>query len=51
MHWLSGYFYMEAKIGHSDKRTKTTDHKRNEKFFGEFKVEPVEGKLRRYKSN
>jgi hypothetical protein len=42
---------MEAKIRHSDKRIKTTDHKRNEEFLGEFKVEPVDGKLRRYESN
>ena len=30
MHWFSRYFYMEAKIGPSDKRIKTADHKRNE---------------------
>jgi hypothetical protein len=42
---------MKAKIGDSDKRIKSTDHKRNEEFLGEFKVEPVDGKLRRYKSN
>jgi len=46
MHWLSRYFYIEAKIGPSDKRIKTTDHKRNEEILEEFKVEPVDGKLR-----
>ena len=42
---------MEAKIGPSDKRIKTADYKRNEEILEEFKVEPIDEKLRRYKSN
>jgi len=42
---------MEAKIGPSNKRIKTADYKINEEILEEFKVEPTDEKLRRYKSN
>jgi hypothetical protein len=42
---------MEAKIKPSNKRINTTDHERNKEILEEFKVEPVDEKLRRYKSN
>ena len=35
MHFLSRYFYMEAKIGSSDRRIKTTDIDWNENISEE----------------
>jgi len=63
MHCFSPFFYREAKFGPIEKRTKTNDlveikffrrparyTKEMKKFLEELKVEPVDEKLRRYKS-
>jgi hypothetical protein len=57
MHWLSPFFYMEAKFGPLERRLRKTennrdeffrtagytlfDHKRNKEILEELKVEPI----------
>jgi len=65
MHWLSPLFYMETKFvllrrnswyqwrwNFSGEQLDThfSDHKGNDEISEELKVEPVDEKLRRYKS-
>jgi hypothetical protein len=65
MHWLLPFFNMEAKFGPINKKFKNNcvnrdenfqkkslfAHKNNEVVLEDMKVEPVDQKLRTYKSN